>query len=92
MQQDLVGEQFGLMQFRPRFHETPLSLGKPASKDVHRIDCDDGYFVLIVGMEMRHVMRSSRFGEHTDDDAEKPAEFGHRIILSVPVTGTRRVS
>jgi len=90
MEQFPVGEQLRLVQFSPGFYQSPLPLWKPARDQFDRIDAENSHVVLIPGVKMSDMMRRARFGEHADNDPEKPAEFRHKR-QTIPNRSTERL-
>jgi hypothetical protein len=71
------GQELGLMDFAPRFHEPALLLMKTAANELDGIDREDADVILIVRMEMRSMVGCRWFGEHTDDDPEESSDLWH---------------
>ena len=67
------------MDLRPGNDESFLSAGQYASDRFDRVDGKDADPVLVVGMEMRAVVRPSCLDEHSDNDAEETADLGHSV-------------
>ena len=61
------------MKFDPSFDKPLLALRHSAPDHFERLNAIHGYLVLVVGVEMRQVMRRLWFSEHANDDSEKPA-------------------
>jgi len=60
-----------LMQFRPRLNQALLPPGHGTSNHVYRIDAENSYFLLVIGVEVGNVMLRTHLCEHPDDDAEE---------------------
>jgi hypothetical protein len=71
------------MQFRPRFNHALLSLWQIARNQFNGINSINSDFILIVGMKVRHMVLDANFHIHTNDNSEKPAQFGHGEILFI---------
>lgn len=85
-----VLEQFSLVNLSPSLHKAELPLGEVTAENLDRVDGKDrGHFV-IVRMKVRAVMRGGRFGKHTNDDPEKPANLGHGLRLRRRHSGLMR--
>ena len=73
------------MQLRPCFDESSLSTWQSPCdqfKSVHRVY---GHFILIIGVKMRPMVLCSRFGEHANNDSEKPGNFRHFLTCDTGV-------
>jgi hypothetical protein len=68
------------MQLSPGLHESSLPGGQPAADHLHGVNPNDSHLILVVGMEMRSVVRRTRFGIHPDDDAKKRLSSGTRSL------------
>jgi hypothetical protein len=69
------------MQFRPRFNQSLLPLRQGARNYLDRLDAEDPHFLLIICVKVRNMMLPAHLREHPNDNAEKPAEFRHELIL-----------
>jgi hypothetical protein len=65
------------MQLRPRFHQPSLPSRQETGNQFNRVETEDRYIPLIVGVKMGHVMRCARLCKHANTDPEKPANFRH---------------
>ena len=63
------------MQFCPCFNQTLLALGQRAVDHLDRVNAIDRNRVLIIGVEVRLMMRSAGFRIHTNDDAKEASDF-----------------
>jgi hypothetical protein len=70
-------EQLRLMDFGPRFNQAALLLMKATANELDGVDCEDTDLILIVGMEVRSMVRRCRLGEHADDDPEESGDLRH---------------
>ena len=59
------------MEFSPSFHEALLTLGEVPSDQLQRLHSVNGNVLLIVGVEVRKMMRRVRLGEHSNDNSEE---------------------
>ena len=77
-------KQLSLMNFCPCFHKPSLPLRQAASDEFDRIDREDPDVVLIIGMEVRAMVRRRGLGEHADDDPEESGDLWHlsRLLVS----------
>ena len=74
------------MNLGPGLDKALLPLRKAARYDLDEVDRDDTHFILVVGMEVGPMMRSSRLSEHSDDDPEESGELWHSARFLVPPT------
>ena len=58
------------MQLRPDFHQPSLPPRQETSDQVDRVETEDRRVLLVVGVEMWHVMRSTRFRKHANNYLE----------------------
>jgi len=70
-----------LVQLGPRFNEPSLTFWKRTRNQFNRIDAKNADFLLIISVKVRDVMLCANLHEHSNDDAEETAQFGHRRIL-----------
>lgn len=69
------------MKFGPSFHEALLALRETPSDQLRWLHSINGDVLLIIRVEVRKMVRRVRLGEHSNDDSEEAAQFGHRMIL-----------
>jgi hypothetical protein len=69
------------MQFRPRFHKTLLTPRKRSSNQLNWIQPEYGHIILIIGMEVRQMVRLADFHVHPNNDAKKTAKLRHLRII-----------
>ncbi len=69
------------MELSPSFHQTQLSSWKISRDQINGVKAKYGGIVLIIGMEMRCMVRSAGFHIHSYDDPKKSAKFRHHYIL-----------
>jgi hypothetical protein len=79
------------MNFRPCFDEALLRPRKPTTNALDRIESERGQGVLIQGVEVRPMMRSTELHEHPNHNSEKPRQFRHGSTLHRP-SGCRRAN
>jgi hypothetical protein len=77
-----VGEQLGLMQFRPGFDHSLLPLWQCAGNKLNRFNSIYRRRFLIIGVEMGGSMVRPQFNIHSNDNPEKAAQFRHGMMLS----------
>src|SRR3972149_529352 len=63
------------MQFCPCFDQTLLALRQRTVDHLDGVNAIDCNCVLIIGMEVRLMMRSTGFRIHTNDDAKEASDF-----------------
>jgi len=80
------------MEFSPRLDEPALPLGKLPSQNLDRINRIDRHELLIVGMEVRSMVRIARLDKHPNDDSEEAADFRHAERNRLQGVFSRRVS
>ena len=73
------------MQFSPGLDEPALCAGQLSYQELNRVDTKHGYVLLVVGVEVRRVVRLTELHEHADDDPEEPAEFWHAESFYDPI-------
>ena len=91
MQEFPVGQEFRLMNFRPRLDEALLRPREPATNALDRIESERGQNVLIQGVEVRSMVRGTDLHEHPNDHSEKARQFRHGDTLHRP-SGFRRAN
>jgi hypothetical protein len=72
LQEIPVVEQLGPMNFRPGLSEPPLCDRQCTAQAFECVYREHRRVILVVGVEMRSVVRTSRFDKHTNDDAKEP--------------------
>lgn len=77
------------MQLRPRLDESPLDTRQLPGNEVNRLNAENPDVFLMVGMEVRRVVTDSSLHEHSDDDAEEPADLGHGMVILRPAPALR---
>lgn len=82
LEQGPVILQLHLMEFRPCLDKTLLTFGQRSRDKPNGINAEDTHCILIIGVEMRNMMRASDLGKHTNNNTKKPAKFRHSIQLS----------
>ena len=81
MQEFPVGQEFRVMNLRPRLDEALLRSREPAANALDRIESERGQGVLIQGVEVRSMVRGTDLHEHPNDDSEEPRQFRHGDTL-----------
>jgi hypothetical protein len=74
-----VVHEFALVDLRPGNHESFLPAGQYASNRLDRVDPKDSDAILVVGMEMGSVMRTTSLDEHSNYDTEEAADLRHLV-------------
>jgi hypothetical protein len=69
------------MKFCPRLDETCLRAWQISGDELDRIETEDSNLFLVIRVEVWRVVRSTRFDEHANDDAEKSADLGHGTVI-----------
>lgn len=77
LQQTPVFQQLVPMHFGLRFHQPLLSEREQSRNQIDGVQAVNRHGLLILGMEMRQVMRSERLRIHADDNPIKPRKFRH---------------
>ena len=65
------------MNFGPGNRQALLAGRQQTRHGLDRLDAENSDSVLVIGVEVRPMMRSTRLDEHPDDDSKKAADFGH---------------
>src|SRR5580693_2221825 len=72
------------MQLCPGFHEALLLFRQSSCDQIDRVDRIDRDLVLIVGVQMRSTVRSTRLRIHPNDDAEESGDLWHSDLSPGP--------
>lgn len=73
------------MNFRPCLHKSALATRQRTCQHVNRINSENRFVLLIIGVEMRCVMWNADFRVHSNDDAVESRQFWHTAILPYQV-------
>ncbi len=65
------------MQLSPGFHQSSLPPGKFTGHEFDGVQTEYRHIVLVVGVQVRQVVRPPDLDKHTDDDTEESAQFRH---------------
>ena len=84
-------KQLSLMDLCPCFHEPSLPQRQAASDALDRIDRKNPDVVLILGMEVRPIVRRCGLGKHPDDDPEEAGDLWHLSRLQVSQTSIEMI-
>jgi hypothetical protein len=68
-----IDNEFLLVQLGPSFHETLLPSWKRASNELDRFQAEHGHLTLIIGVEVRQLVRLADFHVHPNNDAKEAA-------------------
>jgi hypothetical protein len=69
--------QLRSVDFSPCLDQTLLWFRQATAQTLERIDREYCRVFLIIGVEVRTVVLTARFDEHSDDDTEESREFWH---------------
>lgn len=69
------------MDFGPGLDESLLGARQIAANALDRIESEHALGILIRRMEVRPVVRSADFHEHSNDDSEESRDLWHRLIV-----------
>ena len=70
------------MQLRPRFDKAQLTSGQGPCNQFQCVKAVNADRFLVVGMEVRYLMRRISLCVHSNNDTEKATEFWHEFILA----------
>ena len=82
MQPRPIRQQLFLVKFRPGLYQAPLTPREFAGDQFDGIEAEDRHIVLVLGVEVRQVVRCPDLHVHTNNDTKKAAEFWHIVIPS----------
>jgi hypothetical protein len=74
--------QFHPVDLRPRLDEPLLCLWQASSQALNRVDSEDGRVVLVVGVEMRSMVRRASFDETSGSLSRRIATVPARTYVT----------
>jgi hypothetical protein len=76
-----IRQEFVVVSFRPGFDQPMLASREDATDQLKSVNTVNANRILVVCMEMRSVMRGTRFSIHANNNSKKARKFWHEIII-----------
>jgi hypothetical protein len=76
-----IFQQFPLMGFSPGFNQSSFFERERTTDYFNRTNAENGFQVLVIYVEVRAMMLSTRFGKHSNDDTKEAPDLGHSSTL-----------